>query len=70
MIAPGLVRSLIKIPLQHKNERDALAKEGIRPALVASTKGMYDILKIGLEGGKLKNVKPHLMAKFQRAVRA
>jgi uncharacterized damage-inducible protein DinB len=62
--APALVSGLIKIPLQQRKERDAVTKESLRPALVASTKGMYDIFRIGLDGGKLKNLKPHLTAKF------
>lgn len=62
--APALRDGLIKIPTRLKVEREAITKNQLRPALEASAKGIRDLLQIGVEGGKLKNPKPHFMGKY------
>jgi uncharacterized damage-inducible protein DinB len=62
--APALLEKVEKIPTKTKAEREAITGEMLRPALVASAQAVREMLQGGLEKGKLKNMKPHLMGSF------
>lgn len=57
--APSLMDGLSKIPA---DSPDNLSKAALKSALEASTAVMEQVLKQGIEAGKIKGFKPHPMA--------
>lgn len=62
--APALLEGIEKIPTRTKADREAITRDMLRPALQASAKAVRQLIETGFEQGKLKNLKPHLIANF------
>src|ERR1700690_1721834 len=62
--APELLEGLIKTPTKTKAEREAIRKDQLRPALEKSAQAMRQMFAGGLEKGKLKAMKPHLVGSY------
>jgi uncharacterized damage-inducible protein DinB len=57
--APELAATQEKIPAKTKADKDAITKDRLRTALLASGEAAAELLKIGFETGRIKNFKPH-----------
>lgn len=59
--APVLLSGLAKIPLKSKADKEAIGKDGLRAALESSSQAMHSLFKQGVETGKIKEARPHVM---------
>jgi uncharacterized damage-inducible protein DinB len=57
--APELAATQEKIPAKTKADKEAITKDRLRTALLASGEAAAELLKRGFESGRIKNFKPH-----------
>jgi uncharacterized damage-inducible protein DinB len=62
--APTLFATTQKVPVKTKADKEAITKDLLREALEQSGQAMADLFREGLEKGKIKEAKPHLMGFF------
>ncbi len=62
--APDLMNGLDRLETRSKAAKEALTQEALRRAIEASGRAFEALFRQGLEKGKIKNPKPHLMGFF------
>lgn len=66
--APALLSDLSKIPLKSKADKEAVTKGGLYSALQGSAQALHSLLKQGIETGKIKDARPHVMGFYSYMV--